>query len=178
MRRIFLWLGRQLRQRLLSAMLFFASRRAINTILRQGGRSAVDSTLGAAIDAVPLVGQQSYTQVFKVTPPLTVYVRASHCRVTVRRTTEPKVTLETSTARTFGLELAAEQDEAGIYIIARRKNIVGQIARVEFGLTVPQDCFLAFNLTPGDVLLQDVDGLLDLPPSSNSDGPQPSPNRS
>lgn len=157
------WLSRQLKQRLLSATLFFASRKVVNTALHLNGRSAVDSALGAALEAVPLAGQQTYTQVFKVQSPLTVYVRASHCRVTVRRTPDSKVILETSTARTFGLELAAEQDEAGIYVIARRKNIVGQISRVEFTLTVPETCHLAFHLTPGDVLMQDIDGLLELP---------------
>lgn len=164
MRHLVPWLSRHLKQRLFSTALFFASRNAVNTALRLSGQSAVDSALGAALEAVPLAGQQTYTQVFKVTLPLTVYVRASHCRVSVRRAPEPKVILETSTARTFGLELAAEQDEAGIYIIARRKNIVGQISRVEFNLTVPDRCHLAFHLTPGDVVMQDIDGLLELPP--------------
>ncbi len=147
-------------RRILSWMARRGGREALQSALWFGGRSAVDSALGAA---VPRPSQRTFTQVFNVTPPVTVYVRASHCRVTLRRASAHKVILEANLYRAFGVELAAEQDEAGVYIVARRKAVVGKVTRTDFTLTVPNDSHLAFHLTPGDVVLEDVDGLLELP---------------
>ena len=136
---------------------------ALSTLLRHGGRSAVESAVSAAVEAVPKSGQRSFIQVFAVSRPLTVYVRGSHCAVSVRRHDAPRVELEASLARSFGAELTAEQDEAGIYIVARRKPVVGAAARLELALTVPPDAHLALHLTPGDVSFLDVDGLAEFP---------------
>jgi hypothetical protein len=129
------------------------------TLLRRGGRSAVDT----ALTAVPKTTQRSHIQIFNVTPAVTVYVRASHCRITVSRQTDPKVILEANLYRAFGVELTAEQDEAGVYIVAKRKAVVGRVTRTEFTLTVPADSHLAFHLTPGDVIFQDIEGMIELP---------------
>ena len=134
-----------------------------SALWRVGARTAIDTALGTAVEAVPRVSQQSYVQVFNVQPPITVYVRASHCRVGVRRDPAPKVTLQAEMYRAFGLEFATEQDEAGVYIVARRKPVVGKLSRAEFSGTVPPDTRLAFHLTPGDVVLQDIDGMIELP---------------
>lgn len=131
---------------------------------RRGARSAVDTALGAAVEAVPRTSQRAYTQVFNVQASITVYVRASQCRITIRRAALPKVILEASISRAFGPELAAEQDEAGVYIVARPKPVVGRLSRADFTITVPADSHLVFHLTPGDVILEDLEGMLELPP--------------
>jgi hypothetical protein len=136
---------------------------AIDSALRLGGRSAVDTALGAAAEAVPVTAPRSLTQVFNVRPPITIYVRASHCRVTVRRASALKVTLEANLYRSFGVDLAAEQDDAGVYIVAKRKPFVGSVSRTDFTITVPPECHLAFHLTPGDVVFEDIDGIMELP---------------
>ena len=136
---------------------------ALGALMRHGGRSVVESAVGAAVEAVPRGGQRSFTQVFAVSRPATVYVRGSHCAVSVRQHDAPRVELEANLARSFGVELTAEQDEAGIYIVARRKPVVGTVARLELALTVPPDAHLAFHLTPGDVSFLDVDGLAQFP---------------
>ena len=150
-------------RRLMGWTLRHSGRVAVDAALRFGGRSAVDTALGAAAEAVPVTSPRSLTQVFNVTPPITVYVRASHCRVTVRRASAAKVTLEANLYRSFGVGLAAEQDSAGVYIVAKRKPVVGTVSRADFTITVPPDCHLAFHLTPGDVMFEDIDGMLDLP---------------
>jgi hypothetical protein len=150
-------------RKLLRWLLRVGGRRMMNAAVRMGGRTAVDTALDAASGVMPHTAQ-SYTQVFKVDRPVTVYVRGSHCRVTVRRAVAPQVTLEASMVRAFGLEFATEQDDAGVYIVLKRKPVMGTVSRAEFALTVPYDCHLAFNLTPGDVVLQNPDGLFELPP--------------
>jgi hypothetical protein len=136
-----------------------AGRGVVGLALRRGGQSAVDS----ALSAVPKTGQRSHVQVFNVKPPVTVYVRASHCRITICRQSEPKVILDANLYRAFGVELTAEQDDAGVYIVAKRKAVVGRVTRIDLALTVPADSHLALHLTPGDVIFQAVDGLLELP---------------
>jgi len=150
-------------RRIISWIVRRGGRTAFQSALWFGGRSAVDSALGAAAGAVPKTSQRSVTQVFNVTPPVTVYVRASHCRVTVRCASAPKVILDANLHRAFGIELAAEQDDAGVYIVAKRKAVVGKITRADITLTVPDGSHLAFHLTPGDVVLEAVDGMINLP---------------
>ncbi len=136
-----------------------AGRRIVTLVLRRGGRSAVDS----ALSVVPKSTQRSHVQVFNVQPPITVYVRASHCRITVCHQLESKVVLEANLYRAFGVELTAEQDDAGVYIVAKRKAVVGRVTRIDLTLTVPADSHLALHLTPGDVIFEAVDGTLELP---------------
>jgi len=135
----------------------------LSALMRHGGRSVVQSAVGAAVEAVPKSGQRSFTQVFAASRPVTVYVRGSHCAVSVRQHNAPRVELEANLARAFGVELTAEQDEAGIYIVARRKPVVGVVARLELTLTVPPGAHLAFHLTPGDVSFLGLDGLAQFP---------------
>jgi hypothetical protein len=139
--------------------------RLFHTAMRVGGRSAVDTALSAAVSALPGTTERLYTQVFNVTPPTTVYVRASHCRVTVRPTQDTKITLEAAIQRTFGVEFASDQDDAGVYIVVRRKPVVGTVARADLTLIVPPDTHLALHLTPGDVVFESVAGMINL--SSN-----------
>lgn len=135
----------------------------LRTALRIGRRSALDTALGVASSAVPVTTDRLHTQVFNVTKPTTVYLRASHCRVTIRPTVESHVRLEANLQRVFGVEFATEQDDAGIYIVARRKPVVGTVSRAEFTLTVPQNAHLALHLTPGDIVFESVDGVVELP---------------
>lgn len=132
------------------------------TALRIGQRSIFDTALGVAAQAVPGTTERLYTQVFNVTSPVTVYVRANHCRVTVRRSTHAKVTLNANLQRSFGLDLTAEQDGDGIYIVARRKPVVGSVTRADFTLTVPPDTQLALHLKPGEIVFEDINGLAEL----------------
>ncbi len=146
-------------------------RRSFGWILRQGGRLALAavwqrsgrSAVDTALSVVPKTTQRSHLQVFNVEQPVTVYVRASQCRITVVHHAAPKVILEANLHRAFGVELAAEQDHDGVYIVARRKAVVGRMTRLDFTLHVPADSHLAFHLTPGDVLFQDINGTVELP---------------
>ncbi len=132
------------------------------SVLRIGQRTALDTALGVAAHAVPGSAERQYTQVFNVTPPVTVYLRASHCRVSVYHTTDPKVTLNASLQRSFGVEFATEQDADGVYIVAQRKPVVGAVARVDFTLIVPHETQLALHLTPGAIVFEGINGIAKL----------------
>ena len=142
---------------------WLVNRALLGAVWRLGGERAVNSALGAAADAVPKTTQRSHRQIFNVTAPTTVYVRGSHCHVTVQRHTDPKVVLDVNLHRAFGVELVAEQDDDGIYIVAKRKAVVGKVTRADLSLTIPPDCHLALHLTPGQITFAHVDGMMELP---------------
>ncbi len=130
-------------------------RRLRGALLRRSLESAL--SVGAAATA------KSFRQVFTVQPPITVYVRASHAEVTIVHGAPHNVSLEADLHASFGWEFATDQDEAGVYIVARRKPIVGALSWAKFSLTVPLGAHLALNLTPGSVHLAQVNGKLILP---------------
>lgn len=137
----------------------------VNLAVRWGGVAAAERTLRVAASAVPDRTNRAETRAFNIAGPTTVYVRGSQCRVAVSRGEARKVVVRSNLVRAFGLELAAEQDDAGVYIVARQKRVVGKLSRAEFSLEVPAETHLVFRLTPGDVILHDLDGMLELPAS-------------
>ena len=148
-------------RRAASALAAYGGGWLTRALLRQGGRSALDAALGAAVSAVPKPAERVYTQIFNVPPQVTVYVRAERCRVTLRRADTPHVKLEAHIARP-GVEFVTEQDAAGVYIVLKRKPVIGAVARVDFTLHVPPQAHLALRLTAGEVLFADLDGLWEL----------------
>ena len=149
-------------RRALSVLVGYGSGWLTRALLRQGGRSALDAALGAAVSAVPKPAERVYTQIFHVAEPVTVYVRGERCRVTLRRAEAGCVTLEARTGHP-GVEFVTEQDAAGVYIVLKRKPVIGAVARVDFTLHVPPEAHLALRLTAGEVLFAEVDGLWEMP---------------
>ena len=129
-------------------------------LFRHGTRTALDS----ASAAVGQIGQETFRQVFTITLPVTVYVYATHSRVTVRRKPGTQVELEANLRGAFGLSLAVDQDEAGIYLVAKRKPVAGALARVDITIIAPPEARILANLTSGTLILNDIDGLIEALP--------------
>jgi hypothetical protein len=140
-------------------------RKMMNVVLRRGLETAVQATAETAAAAT----SKSFMQVFEVTLPTTVYVRASQCEVTVRREPGNRVELSASLRASFGWELVAEHDSAGVYIVAKRKRLVGTLSTARFTLTVPPEANLVFHLTPGTVHLHDINGKLTVPEATQQE---------
>lgn len=137
-------------------------RRILGFLVKRGLRTALDTTAAAASQAT----SESFRQIFNVQLPCTVYVRAAHCSVEVRRQpTErerARVELNATLRAAFGWEFSTDQDEAGVYIVAKRKPVVGALANARFSLIVPTGAHLVLHLTPGSVHLIDFDGKITL----------------
>jgi hypothetical protein len=136
--------------------------------------AALDTTAAAASQAT----SESFRQLFNVQLPCTVYVRAAHCQVDVRRQAgEPaheRVELRATLRAAFGWEFSTDQDSEGVYIVAKRKPVVGALANARFTLTVPSGAHLVLHLTPGSVHLVDFDGKITLEGASQDEtGRQP-----
>jgi hypothetical protein len=144
-------------------------RRVINMAVRRGFETAVQATAETAATAA----SKSFEQWFTVTPPTTVYVRASQCNITIRYRPGDRVELAANLRASFGWELAADQDSAGVYIVAKRKPVVGKMSTARFTLTVPPEVNLVLHLTPGTVRLENVDGKLTVPGSIEKSATSP-----
>lgn len=130
-----------------------------NALVRRGLETAFQITTNAAATATA----KAFRQVFDVELPVTVYIRASNANVTLRKRSGNQVELEANLQASFGWEFVTDQDEAGVYIVARRKPIVGALSQASFVLIAPPEANLVFHLTPGSVHLTDVDGKFSLP---------------
>ncbi len=137
-------------------------RQVRNALVRRGLETAVQATTDAAATATA----KAFRQVFTVNFPTTVYVRASHSYVTVRKQAGNQVVVDANLQASFGWEFVTEQDAAGVYIVARRKPVVGALSAARFTLTVPPEANLVLHLTPGSVHFADVDGKFSLPAQS------------
>lgn len=134
-------------------------RRLRGALLQRGLRSVL--SLSAEVAAAATAKQ--FRQRFSVQPPLTVYVRGSYVSVRVQRGAPQSVLLEADLHASFGWEFIADQDEAGVYIIARRKPLIGALSWATFDLTIPPYAHLALHLTPGSLHFSQFEGKLVVP---------------
>ena len=111
-------------------------------------------------------------RVFPVSDPTTMYIRGSQCRVAVQYHDYDHVEIYTNLYAAFGVRLIVEQDEAGVYVIVKRRRLLGLFSRSEVRIHVPHYCNLAFSLTPGDIELQQINGVLEIPPFEKAQAPK------
>ena len=131
--------------------------------------------LFSAVRALPDLTRRRQVAAYEVHGPTTVYVRASFSRVTVQRILEPRVQIECDLRQAFGWEWAVERDAAGIYVVLKRRPVVGKLSTADLHLLVPADAYLVFHLTPGSVQLADFDGRLAVEPLGESAVTKPVP---
>lgn len=96
----------------------------------------------------------------------TFYLHAEHARVTVARWPQRRILLEAALQAGFGWRMQAEQDEAGVYVVAKRRTLVGNLSRAQFRVLLPDDVYAVLKLAAGSLELEDVEGTLHLPPAA------------
>jgi len=124
------------------------------------------NTLWQAVNvasSVTELARQTQTFHFSVSGAVTLYLQAESAEVRVTRWVEPKIEVTAQLQAAFGWRLATDQDEAGVYVVARRRLVVGTLSSAVFSLLVPKDTYLIFKLTDGRVVLNHVDGTLHVP---------------
>jgi hypothetical protein len=126
-------------------------------------RRSLETAASLGAEAAAAATSKTFTQRFEVKPPLTVFVRGSSVEVNVVYQPGVVVELNASLRASFGWEFATDQDAAGVYIIAKRKLLVGALSSAVFTLTLPPEANLVLHLTPGAFSVRNVDGKLTLP---------------
>ena len=101
---------------------------------------------------------------WNVAPGTTLYLQAEYADIRLvthdRRELLAKVELQAG----FGWQLLADQDEAGVYIIVRRKPLIGSISRCSFDIALPDDLHLSLQLEYCRLCLDELTSSLELPP--------------
>jgi hypothetical protein len=117
-----------------------------------------------AASTVRDIAQHTRSYNFAVSGPVTFYLRTENADVYVFRWARPMIEVMTKLHGAFGWEVAADQDEAGVYVAARRRSVVGGLSSARFEVRVPADTYLILNLQGGSLNLGSIDGTLHIPP--------------
>jgi len=105
------------------------------------------------------------TLVFHVTEPITFFLRAENADVRIMRWDAPRVEVRALLEGAFGWRMATDQDEAGIYVVAHRRRLLGEFASALFDVVVPRETHLILKLDDGRLTLAHVNGTLHVPPA-------------
>ncbi|MBZ0300170.1 MAG: hypothetical protein K8J31_10530, partial [Anaerolineae bacterium] len=100
------------------------------------------------------------TYVFNTSSPITFYLRAEKADVHIARWHLPKVEVTYRLEGSFGWRATAEQDDAGVYVVAHRRWVLGELSSASFAVVVPHDAFLVLKLVDGRVIFEHVEGTL------------------
>lgn len=119
-----------------------------------------------AASSVRDMTQQSKTYHFKVAPPITFYLQTEHAEIRVSRWLQPEIEVTVKLIASFGWRVAAEQDEAGVYVAAKRLPVIGAMGSASFEVMLPSDTYLIFRLEGCALRLEDLTGEIHVPPPS------------
>ncbi|MGQ9889294.1 MAG: hypothetical protein ACUVSX_12500 [Aggregatilineales bacterium] len=132
----------------------------------------------SAVVELSEIARSRQTYYFSTLGPITFFLKAEQAEVRVRRWAQPRVEVTVTLQAAFGWRVATDQDEAGVYVVAKRRPLVGSLARAAFDVLVPHDAYLDLRLDGGRVVLEGVRGALQVPPPSaegallRTDGPE------
>ncbi|MCY3864061.1 MAG: hypothetical protein OXG68_01340 [Chloroflexi bacterium] len=101
---------------------------------------------------------------WKVAAGTTFFLQAEYADIHLVSHDRPEVLAKVELQAGFGWQLAADQDEAGVYMIARRKAIIGSLGRAKFDIKLPVQTHISLKLENCQVCLADLNTALDLRP--------------
>ena len=101
---------------------------------------------------------------WNVALPNTFYLQAEHCDVSLAWHDQLKVLAKLELQAGFGWHWATDQDDAGVYIVALRKPLIGSIGRGKFAFTLPHGVHISLRLDNCQLCCHDLHTSLELPP--------------
>ena len=106
---------------------------------------------------------ESTTYQWEITPPNTFYFDAELADIRIARHDFPQIFATVKLRAAFSWKLVTEQDEAGVYFVARRRAVIGNVGHARFLIAVPPEIHVSLRLQRCRLSLEDFDGDLDLP---------------
>ena len=103
---------------------------------------------------------------FNVDAGTTFYLHAATAEVSVTRWNEPVIEVEAALQAPFGWRVETDQDEAGVYFVAKRRPVVGGLAGATFRVRVPQTAYLVLKLDNARLCLEGISDMVELPPAN------------
>ncbi len=96
----------------------------------------------------------------------TFYLDVSHAEVRVLRHGEPIIEVDAMLQAPFAWRMVSDQDDAGVYVVARRRPVVGGLAGALFSVVVPYQAHLVLKLEHCRLCLEAVTGTFQVSPVS------------
>lgn len=100
---------------------------------------------------------------WEVTPPNTFFLDAEYADVKLTRQVTTQISATVRLRASFSWQLTTEQDEAGVYVVARRKAVIGNVGQARFVISVPTGIHVSLRLQHCRLSLEHFDGELELP---------------
>jgi hypothetical protein len=98
-------------------------------------------------------------------PTQTFYLHTANAEVRIVRWNETRVEVTAQLQAPFAWRVETDQDEAGVYFVARRRPVVGSLAGAVFSVQVPHDMHVALRLEDCRLTLDEINGTVELPPN-------------
>lgn len=118
----------------------------------------------SAAQQVAELARSVQTYRFTVQKVVTFYMHVASAEVRVVRWTHAYIEVEAALQAPFGWRIATDQDEAGVYFVARRRPVVGGLAGATFTVGVPAPTHVILKLDEAQLRLDQVSGTIELPP--------------
>ena len=115
------------------------------------------------VSSVRDIAVESKTYQWDITPPITFFLQAEYSDVTITRHDKPIISAKLELQAGFGWQVATDQDAAGVYIVAKRKPLIGTIGRGKFHISLPHTVHVTLKLEHCQLTLDDLNTTLDLP---------------
>jgi hypothetical protein len=125
------------------------------------------SQLVAAAATVSEIALKAQTHRFGAPGPLTLYAHLEGADVTVERRMLPYLEVGVQLQAPFVWRVVFDQDDAGVYVVARRRPLVGDLGGGAFKLLVRPDTFLHLRLDGCKLTLLDLHSTIEVPPGGD-----------
>lgn len=113
------------------------------------------------------IAQQVKTYQFGVQETVTFYLQTAQSTVLITRWSRPFIEVKTILQASFGWRIITDQDQAGVYIAAKRRSVVGGLSSAIFEVYIPKDTYLMLKLEYCTLQLNNTNGTIEIPPMSS-----------
>jgi glutamate synthase domain-containing protein 1 len=119
-----------------------------------------------AASALAELTRKSTTYRFNVMADTTFYLDVSQAEVRLLRHPAAQIEVTMMLQAPFAWRVVTDQDEAGVYVVAKLRPVVGGLAGALFSVVVPDQAHLVLKLQRCRLCLEAVDSTLQIPPVS------------
>jgi hypothetical protein len=124
--------------------------------------SRLMQVMNAASSVAEIVREKQVYR-FGVRAASALYLHTEGAEIRLFRWELPTIEITAQLQASFGWRIASEQDDAGVYFVAKRRPFVGAMAGGTFSLTVPDDTHVILRLERCQVWMTNTSGTLEIP---------------
>jgi hypothetical protein len=104
---------------------------------------------------------------FATQDAITFYVHTEFSTLDIAYHNKRDLLIDAEFQAGFGWRVQTEQDAAGVYLVAKRKAILGSVSTARFSITLPSDTYTVLRLEQSSYRVKDVSGEVHLPALTN-----------